>query len=68
MRTLGKRAVIKNLRLKCLIPTEFQKEKNSTLSESIPLATTVKRWLVELKIGQASILRLTIFRTSRGMR
>jgi hypothetical protein len=48
------RAVIKYFFLKGLTATDIKKELDSTLGDSSPLNTTVKRWVAEFKMGRKS--------------
>jgi histone-lysine N-methyltransferase SETMAR len=48
------RAVIKYFFLKGLTATDIKKELDSTLGDSSPSNTTVKRWVAEFKIGRKS--------------
>lgn len=49
------RAVIKYFVLKGLRPTEIKNELDSTLKESAPSFSTVKKWAAEFKRGRTSI-------------
>ena len=49
------RAVIKYFVLKGLTPTDIKKELDSTLKDSSPSCSTVKKWAADLKRGRTSI-------------
>jgi len=49
------RAVIKYFVLKDLMPTEIKNELDSTLRDSLPSFSTVKKWATEFKRGRSSI-------------
>jgi hypothetical protein len=49
------RAVIKYFVLKGLTPTDIKNELDSTLKETAPSFSTVKKWAAEFKRGRTSI-------------
>ena len=54
MEKLEIRAVIKYFFLKGLTATEIKSELDSTMAESAPSFTTVKRWVADFKRGRSS--------------
>ena len=55
MNKIEHRVVINYFILKDLTPTEIKNEMDSTLGESAPSFSTIKKWAVEFKHGRTSI-------------
>lgn len=55
MEKIEQRAVIKYTCLKKLTPKEIYEDMSTTLGESVPSYTTVKKWVAEFKRGRESI-------------